>query len=168
MARTLTRLERFDDQHAAAAMRTGMIELLRKGCVPAGSIMGWVVLERSKLDCRSDQLTSAGELLGTRDITVGKQTVVPNAVEPLGQDVHEEPANELAWLECHGLVSVRPLDAVVLVFERNAARVGGDQTAVGDGDAVGVAGEVGQHLLWPCKWALGVNGRLISADASGD
>jgi hypothetical protein len=42
MARTLTRLERVDDQHAATAMRTGMIELLREGCILAGSIMGWL------------------------------------------------------------------------------------------------------------------------------
>src|SRR6516225_5516620 len=67
------------------------------------------------------------------------------------------PANELARLERHGSVAVRAFEAVVLVFERDAVRVGGDQAAVGDGDAMGVAAEVGQHLLWPGEGTLGID-----------
>jgi hypothetical protein len=36
MARTMTWLEGLDDLHAAAAVRAGMAELLRVGCVLAG------------------------------------------------------------------------------------------------------------------------------------
>ena len=139
MARTLTRLERLDDQHARAAMRAQMVVLLRERRVLAGSIIGWVLLRRRELG-RSDQLASAGELLGARVTAIGEQAVVPDAVKALGQHVHEEPTHELGRLERHGCVPVRAFKAVVLVFERDAVRVGGDQAAVGDGDAMGVAG----------------------------
>src|SRR5262245_60877737 len=134
MARTMTWLEGLDDHHGAAAVRTGMVELLLQGCVVGGSRRG------SELACGSDQLASAGELLGAGTSAIREQAVVPDAVEALGQDVHEEPANELARLEGHGFVPVRAFNAVVLVFERDAVLVGGDQAAVGDGDAMCVAG----------------------------
>jgi len=40
------------------------------------------------------------------------------------------------------VVPVRAVEAVVLVFERNACRAGGDQAAVGDGDAMSVLGQL--------------------------
>ena len=52
--------------------------------------------------------------------------------------VAESTADELAWLQRHGLVPVRALDTIVLVFERDAVRVGRDQAAVGEGDVAGV------------------------------
>jgi hypothetical protein len=61
--------------------------------------------------------------------------MVPDAVEAPGQHVREEPANELARLEGHSFVPVRAVEVVVLVFERNTSRAGGDHAAVGDGDA---------------------------------
>src|SRR5215831_4810649 len=149
-------------------MRAEVVVLLRERRVLAGSIMRWVLLRRRELGCRSDrlaselswrsdQLASAGELLGARVTAIGEQAVVPDAMEALGQHVHEEPANELARLERHGCVPFGTLDAIVFVFERDATRVGGDQAAVGDGDAMGVTGKVGQHLLWPGERTLGVD-----------
>src|SRR5215472_11051634 len=132
-------------------MRAEVVVLLRERRVLAGSIMRLVLLRRRELGCRSDQLASelswrsdqlasAGDLFGRRVTAIGEQAVVPDAVEALGQDVHEEPPNELARLKRHGFVPVWAFDAVVLVFERDAVLVGGDQAAVGDGDAMGVAG----------------------------
>ena len=63
--------------------------------------------------------------------------------------MHQEPPDELVRLERHGLVAAGSLDPVVVVAERYAGRVGGDEAAVGDRDAVGVAGQIGQHLLRP-------------------
>src|SRR5262245_42547458 len=157
MARSATRLERFYDHHAAAAVRAGMIVLLRERRVLAGSVIMRWLRRWSELACRSDQLPSASELLGARVTTIDEQAVVPDAVEALWQHVHEEPPNELAWLQRHGFVPVRAFEPVILVFERDAARVGGDQAAVGDGDAMSVAGKVGQHLLWPSEGTLGID-----------
>src|SRR5215468_10955448 len=146
MARSMTCLERLYDHHAAAAVRAGIIVLLRERRVLAGSAMMWWLGRRSDLWCRGDELPNPGELLGARV-----------AVEALGQHVHEEPPNELAWLQGHGFVPVRAFEPVILVFERDTVRVGGDQAAVGDGDAMGVAGKVGQHLLGPGERTLGID-----------
>jgi hypothetical protein len=68
--------------------------------------MRWVLLRRRELGCRRDQLAWAGELLGARGTAVSEQAVVPDAVEALGQHVHEEAANELARLERHGCLKL--------------------------------------------------------------
>ena len=47
----------------------------------------------------------------------------------------------------HDLVSVGSVGAVILPFEGDAVVVEGDEPAVGDGDAVGVAREVRQGGL---------------------
>src|SRR5271165_6493318 len=74
---------------------------------------------------RSDQLTRPRDGLGLG--AAGEQTVVPDPVEPVWQDVDEEAADELARLDRHGLVATGPLDPVVLVPERDAGGVGGDE-----------------------------------------
>ena len=75
--------------------------------------------------------------------------------KPLRQDVDEEAADELVGGERHDLVAVAALDAVVLPLEGDAVVVERDQAAVGDGDAVGVARQIGQHRLGPAERALG-------------
>src|SRR5215470_6159622 len=142
MGRAARRLEPLDDQHAAAAMWAGMVNPFWARRFLARSVLGWLAC-RIDLACRGDELASTGDLLGAGVFPIGEQAVVPDAVESLGQDVHEEPAHELAGLERHGLVAVRAFETIVLVFERDAIRVGGDQAAVGDGDAMSVAGKVG-------------------------
>ena len=59
--------------------------------------------------------------------------------------------------ERHRLPAVGPVDAVVLPAEGDAVVVGRDQTAVGDGDAMGVAREIAQHLLGPRERLLAVD-----------
>ena len=80
-----------------------------------------------------------------------------DAVEALGQDVEQEAADELAGHEGHGPVSLLPVATVVLVSERDAVRVEGDQPAVRDGDAVGVTREIGEHRLRSGEGSLGVD-----------
>ena len=55
---------------------------------------------------------------------------------------------------------VAALGAVVLPPEGDAVVVEGDEAAVGDGDAVGVAGEIGEHRLGPGEGPLGVDDPL--------
>ena len=52
-----------------------------------------------------------------------------------------------SWLQRHGLVAAGAFDPVVLPLEGDAGLVGGDQPAVGDGDAMGVARQIGEHGL---------------------
>ena len=79
-----------------------------------------------------------------------------NAVEPLRQHVQQKAPDELIRGERHGLVTLWPLDAVILVFEGDATFTGCDQAAVGDGHAMGVAGEIGQHRFGAGKRRLSI------------
>ena len=88
------------------------------------------------------------QIAGSRDVVgagaIGEQAVATDAVEAGWQHVDEEAANELGGFERHHLVSVGAIDPVVLPSEADAVVVECDQPAVGDGDAVGVAREIGE------------------------
>src|SRR6266849_2764316 len=69
--------------------------------------------------------------------------------------MEEEAADELVgsqgdhfWLA--GMAIVFPAETDTVVGE-------GEQTAVGDGDAVGVASEGGEHLLEAAEWGFGID-----------
>ena len=87
----------------------------------------------------------------------GEQAVVADAVEAGRQHVQEKAADELGGVERHGLEAVAAFDPVVLPLEGDALLVERDQPGVGDRDAVGVAGEIGEHGLRPGERPLGVD-----------
>ena len=77
--------------------------------------------------------------------------------------MQQEAADELVGRQGHGPVALAPVAAVVLDVEGHA-RVGrGDQPAVRDGDAVGVAAEVGEHRLRAGEGRLGVDEPVLPA-----
>src|SRR5947199_8378939 len=134
--------EHLDDDHATAAAWTARL----------------VGIDGGRLAfryCGSEQLTRACNIVGAR--AFGEQAVVADAVQALGQNVDEEAADELEGPECHLLISIAALGAVVLPLESDALLVAGDQAAVGDGDAVGVTRQVGQLRLRSTDRPLCVN-----------
>ena len=80
--------------------------------------------------------------------------------EAPGEDVQQEAAGELSEGEREGPT---PATAVVLVAERHGLVVDVEQAMVRDGDAVGVAGQVGDHELGALEGWLGVDDPLGSA-----
>ena len=88
---------------------------------------------------------------------IGEEAVVSNAVETVGQDVDQKAADELVDVECHQLVAVFGLGPVILPFERHALAVEGDEAAVGNSNAVRVAGQVGEHSVGSAKRPLGID-----------
>ena len=86
-----------------------------------------------------------------------------NAVEALRQDVDQKSADELASGERHDLLAVATIGAIVLPSEGDIGMVEADQPAVGDGSAVGIARQIGQHGLWPAERALGIDDPFGSA-----
>jgi hypothetical protein len=64
---------------------------------------------------------------------------MPDAMQALGQDVHQEATNELEGIERHCLPAIGPIEPIVLPAEGDATFVGCDQSPVGDGDAMRVA-----------------------------
>ena len=52
-----------------------------------------------------------------------------------------------SWVaQRHDLVAAGPFDPIILALEGDAVSSADDQAAIGDGDAVGVAREIAQHL----------------------
>ncbi len=80
-----------------------------------------------------------------------------NAVEAFRQHVDQEPADKLRGGKRHGLVAARSLDAIVLEREGHGFLIGRDEPPVGDGDAMGVAGKIGQHSFRPGQRTLGIH-----------
>ena len=70
-----------------------------------------------------------------------------DAVEAFGKDVDQEAPDEFMDRQGHDLVALDPLGSVVLPGEGDLVIVDADQPAVGDGDPMGVAGEVGEYGL---------------------
>ena len=78
-------------------------------------------------------------------------------MEAAGQHVQEKAADELGRVERHGFEPVAAFDPVVLPFEGDAGLVERDEPGVGDGDAVGVAGEIGEDGLRSGEGPLGID-----------
>src|SRR5260370_31944304 len=92
MPRRATALEGLDDDHAAAAARTGMRECLRLAV--AGAVgLTTLILRRRQVE----QLTRSRDVLDAP--AVGERTVVADAVETLPQDVGKKAAHSQ---RCHG------------------------------------------------------------------
>src|SRR6202022_836985 len=87
----------------------------------------------------------------------GQQAVMADAMESARQHVDEKTADELVRIERHRLVAIVSIDPIVFPFEGHARSVERGPPGVGDGDAMRVAGQIGQHRLWPAKGALGVD-----------
>ena len=102
-----------------------------------------------------EQLACAREVLDAS--AVGEEALVADAVKAVGQHVEEEAADELRRCEGHDLVAVAAFCTVILPGEGDAVVVEADQAAVGDGDAVGVAAEIGEHRFRPGEGPLGVD-----------
>ena len=85
-------------------------------------------------------------------------------MEAAWQHVDQEAANELADIERHRRVSAGAFDPVILDLERDAPLVDCDQAAVRDGDAVGVARQIGEHGLRARERALGVDEPALLAE----
>lgn len=83
-----------------------------------------------------------------------------------GQDVQQEPADELAGLEPHHLHLVAALSPVILPTERNGPGVCADKALVRYRHAVGVPAEIGEDSLRPAEGRFGVvsKTRLRHAD----
>ena len=95
-------------------------------------------------------------------MTIGEEAVVADAMEAVGQRVQQEAADELVGVERHDL----RLAAVTIIppAERDPIVGHADQPGIGDGDAMGVAAEIGQHLFRPAEGRLGVDDPFEATD----
>ncbi len=96
-------------------------------------------------------------------VCFGKQPVVTDAMQAFWQHMDEEAADEFAGGQRHRLVAGRAVEAIVLVLEGDAVLVDGYEAAIGDGHAVGVAGEIAQDLLGSSERSFAVDHPLAVA-----
>ena len=90
---------------------------------------------------------------------VGEDAEVADAMQPIGQDMEQEAADELVDSDGGGAVAGLPLPrrGRLSVPEGDLLTVEGDDAAVGDGDSVGVPGEVAKDLLRSPEASLGID-----------
>ena len=142
-------LETFNELHSTAA--TGAWRRLdRFGCVIIALI---AVCSLEVTSWRIEQAAAQRQFVGA--MTIGKQPVVTDTIEPVRQNMKQEAANELASGECHGLALCLSLLVVVLPAKADMLISEFDEPTVADGDTMGIAGQISQHLLWPSERALG-------------
>jgi len=102
-----------------------------------------------RLQCRSDA-RELGDAAGVR-----QEAKMADAAEPLRQYVEQKTANELLSVERHHFGFVA--GAIILPPEADTAMLTGKEPAVGDRNAMGVAPEIRQNLLWSAEGTLGVD-----------
>ena len=142
-------LETFNELHSTAA--TGAWRQLdRRGFVVIDVI---AICSFEVTSWRIEQAAAQRQFVGA--MTIGKQPVVTGTIEPVRQNMKQEAANELARGMRHGLTLCLSLLAVVLPAEGDMLMGEFNEPTVADGDAMGIAGQIGQHLLWPSERALG-------------
>jgi hypothetical protein len=93
-------------------------------------------------------------------VAVGKQPVVANAMESIRQHVEQKATHEFTGIEAHDLGVVPAGISVILPAKADVGIVDIKEAAVTDGDAERVSREIGQDLLGPREWPLGVNDPL--------
>ena len=83
-----------------------------------------------------------------------------DAHEAFGQHMEEEAAQELGGVERHDaqLAAV----GIVLPSEGDALAIEAKQAVIGDGDAMGVAAQITQHLRGPAQGLLGIDHPVLS------
>jgi hypothetical protein len=99
------------------------------------------------------ELPAEGELLCA--IAIGEEAEIANALEPAGQYVQEEAADEFVSTERHRLVPIAI--AIILSAKRDPAVTDIGQAIVGDGDTVRVPSDILEDFFRSGKGSLGVD-----------
>jgi hypothetical protein len=90
------------------------------------------------------------QLPDTREMSsaaaIGEEAIMADTVEAVGQVVQKKAADELIRAERHQ--AWRVAMTIVAPAEGHTGLIGADQAAIGDGDTVGVAPEIGKDMFW--------------------
>lgn len=122
----------------------------RRGCVCPLT----VVVHRA---CRDVPATERKIALPCR---VGEQSVVSDSHQSRGQEMQQEAPQEFRDFESHESVGVGP--CAVIPAEGDSLVVEGDDTVIGDRDAVGIAAEIAQHLPGSGEGRFGIDDPVLA------
>ena len=96
--------------------------------------------------------------------SVGKESEVPDLHETCRKHMEQEATHELGCLESHDAASV--VVPGVPPAEADLAVVEAEKSSLGNGDTMGVAGQILQHMLGSTKGRLRVDDPLSTPQAS--
>jgi hypothetical protein len=91
---------------------------------------------------------------------VGQETERADADKAAGQDVEQEAAQELLRTERHRSLLITV--GIILPTESNLVMLESHEAMVGDGYAMGVAGEITQHMMGTAEGWLGVDDPVLT------
>ena len=141
-------IEALDDPHATAATWTGW--RLTLGNTLAVMILAAAV---GRNDRHIEELSTKREFVCA--MAVGEQTVVPNAVEAVRENVEQEATDELAGFQRHDCA----LSVLSIIFptEANLPVRDREQPTVANRDTMRVARQISEDLARTCKRTFGVD-----------
>ncbi len=141
--------EAFDNMHGSAAKRT--LPKRMNGQRPRGGARCWRMGLLEQPETEWKKFCSP---------PVGEEAEVADAHKASRQQVQEEAAQKLIDSQSHR----PPLVAVSRVSptEDNVALGQSDESAIGDGNAVGVSAEIAQHVFWPAERPFGVDDPVVT------
>ena len=111
--------------------------------------------------CRRQQRPAECQLVSP--VPVGEKAVMADPVEAVRQGVQQEAADEFLGVEGHDLLLAAM--TIVAPAEGHFGIGDADQAGIGDSDPMGVAAEIGQHLLRPAEGSLGIDDPRDAAQA---
>ena len=137
----------FDDEHGTSANRTAQL---------------WSALRMSYAAFSIQQSPAACE--GTPPPSVGEKAEVADADQALWENVDQESAQKLSGRNGHDLL----LAAMRIVFpaKRYPIILEGNESMVGNGDAMGVTSEIVQNMLRAAEWRLGIHHPVLAEELS--
>ena len=108
-------------------------------------------------------------LVGEQALTEGEQSGAPaigqeperaDADKAAGQDVEQEAAQELLRTERHHSLLITV--GIILPTESNLVMLESHEAVVGDGHAMGVAGEIAEHMMGTAEGRFGVDDPVLT------
>ena len=77
--------------------------------------------------------------------------------------MQQEAADELVRIERHDAVTGLSVAPVILPFEADTLAIEGDEAGICDGDAMGIAGEIGEHGIGTGEGTFGIDKPIHTA-----
>jgi hypothetical protein len=97
-------------------------------------------------------------------LTVSEEAEVADADEAAWEQVQQEAAQELVDRQLHDALAVAM--GGVSPAKGHLSVIKCEESAVGDGDAMGVCSEVAEHMFWSAKGWLGVDDPVVAIETT--
>lgn len=98
-------------------------------------------------------------------MTIGEKAEVAHAVEAVRKHMKEKAPDKLVGMKTHDLLTVATVGTIIFPSEGHMVAISMSDAAVCDGDAMGVAAKIGEHLIRPAEWRLRIDNPFDTASA---